>query len=583
MKSKAGRKQGLKTRGSALFLAVILVLMLSIFSMGVLKSAEGAHLLAVEKKRQTGALSAAEAAYEQAVFRMSQQPDMLSALASGPFEGTLSFTDSQSSYAVNLASFMQSKPVFEITATGNSGIFHKTIRTYVVQAVNGWAMGRCQVPTGATSLGDVNFTTGEYIDMPIEINKQEDDPDVKDIKIQGYPTFAELVSMGESRKTSSGQDKYISVISCFTGGIIFDQPSIRITDEETVETKIQRFADSTDLNFRFTPTAGAALTRPQPAVHLEFFVEDGQGKIRITNNCTVRGFMQDSDSKTYDFRIKPGTSCTEFERYPIYAYHVRSTHADTNGDRFITDIENTYVTQDFGGFSSRPGGQIFVDGNVIIGSGQTISALTDVVQGQITVVATGNIWIADCLTISDRDNAGQTYTRQANGLPNPENPNVIGLVAQGVIKVVDPGMSRYTYVDTSPIQPFGYIYVPIGRPDNPIFPAFEYDTARYLPDPTVVEASLTVGGGGWGAENVKRLSSGGRKEDGGSQDDLILRGNITEVVRGVVGLIGQDGYLKMYQWDPRLATGILPGNIWLKGKYVPVPGGWSETQYVQRQ
>jgi Tfp pilus assembly protein PilX len=580
MKIQAGRKPKRKTQGSALFLAVLLVLMLSIFSLGVLKSAEGAHLKAVEQKRQTAALSAAEAAYEKAVFRMSQQPDMLTSLASGPFEETLAFAESAGFYKVNLAGFLQSKPIFEINATGNSGVFHKTIRTYVVQAVNGWAMGKCQIPTGAASLGDVNFTTGEIIDMPIEINKQDDSPDVKDIKIQGYPTFTRLVSMGESRRTSTGQDKYISVINCFTGGIVFDQPSIRITDKETVDVKVQRFRDSTDPGFRFTPVAGAPLPNPLPAVHLEFFVQNGKGKIRITNNCTVRGFKQDSDSKTYDFRVKPGTDYSQFERYLIYAYHVRSAVADINGDRFITNVENTYVTQDYGGCSSRPGGQIFVDGNVIIGSGQTITPMTDVVQGQITIVATGNIWIADSLTISDQDNEGQNYPRQADGMPNPDNPNVIGLVAQGVIKVVDPGMSRYTYVDTWPIQPPGFVYVPIGRPDNP---ANEYDTARNLPDPTVVEASLTVGGGGWGAENVKKLSYGGRKENGGSQDDLVLRGNITEVVRGVVGVIGQDGYLKIYHWDPRLATGILPGNIWLKGKYVPVPGGWTETQYVQGQ
>jgi len=48
-------------------------------------------------------------------------------------------------------------------------------------------------------------------------------------------------------------------------------------------------------------------------------------------------------------------------------------------------------------------------------------------------------------------------------------------------------------------------------------------------------------------------------------------------VRGVVGVVGQDGYTKKYYWDERLLTGILPGNIWLKGKYVPLPGAWTET------
>jgi len=34
---------------------------------------------------------------------------------------------------------------------------------------------------------------------------------------------------------------------------------------------------------------------------------------------------------------------------------------------------------------------------------------------------------------------------------------------------------------------------------------------RHLPDPTVVEASITVGGGGWGAENVP-TAAGSRTE-----------------------------------------------------------------------
>ena len=49
MKIAANKKIRRKNRGSALFLAVLLILMLSIFSLGVLKSAEGAHLKAVER------------------------------------------------------------------------------------------------------------------------------------------------------------------------------------------------------------------------------------------------------------------------------------------------------------------------------------------------------------------------------------------------------------------------------------------------------------------------------------------------------------------------------------------------------
>ena len=70
----------------------------------------------------------------------------------------------------------------------------------------------------------------------------------------------------------------------------------------------------------------------------------------------------------------------------------------------------------------------------------------------------------------------------------------------------------------------------------------------------VVEAAVTVGGGGWGAENVR---SGGRKTTG-NNDNLILRGTISECIRGIVGIIGSNGYLKKYYLDKRLLEGILP-------------------------
>jgi hypothetical protein len=91
----------------------------------------------------------------------------------------------------------------------------------------------------------------------------------------------------------------------------------------------------------------------------------------------------------------------------------------------------------------------------------------------------------------------------------------------------------------------------------------------------VVEAAITVGGGGWGAENVR--SSSGRKVTGpGAQDYLILRGTLSESIRAVVGLINTNGYLKRYYLDKRLLEGILPGDLWFGGKYVPAPAGWHD-------
>ena len=94
----------------------------------------------------------------------------------------------------------------------------------------------------------------------------------------------------------------------------------------------------------------------------------------------------------------------------------------------------------------------------------------------------------------------------------------------------------------------------------------------------VVEAAVTVGGGGWGAENVQRSGSGGRKESSPSytQDLLVLKGTISEAFRGVVGLVGSDGFIKQYYLDKRLLEGILPGDIWFGGKFVPAPAGWHD-------
>ena len=191
------------------------------------------------------------------------------------------------------------------------------------------------------------------------------------------------------------------------------------------------------------------------------------------------------------------------------------------------------------------------------------------VKGKITVVATGNIWVADSLVVDGG--------RDADGRPSEDNPNAIGLIAQGVVKVVDPGMTDYDYVDDSPVEPEGFEYVPVGRPDDPLLVQGDPNYhKRHLPDPMVIEAAISVGGGGWGAENVRRSSYGGRKEASGSQDFLILRGTISEAIRGVVGLVDRDGFYKRYYLDERMLEGILPGDMWLRGKYLPAPAGWSD-------
>ena len=200
--------------------------------------------------------------------------------------------------------FSGSSPVYEVRSIGHSGRFERTVEVHIVQAIGGWAMGMCRVSTGGTSTATVNFVDGEVIEMPIHINSYGDPRDSsRDIFISGNPTFLRVVSMGESRYSSGGSDKYGSIMNVFDNGIYFNQPASRINDAVTVSKKITRFRDSTAAGYIYTPNGPKTVNNPQDAVQLEFYVDNsGVGKIRMTNNCSVRGFRQSRDDRTYDFR-----------------------------------------------------------------------------------------------------------------------------------------------------------------------------------------------------------------------------------------------------------------------------------------
>jgi hypothetical protein len=556
--------------GFALPLVIIATVVLVGLAVGLMMASYGVRMQAVKVKSETEAMLAAEAGYEQGVFWMSLQSDILGALqdASSGSTGTIDLGSSNCSFEVSFDDYIGAKPVFRITSTGTSGITSRVVDVAVVQAITGWAMGKCRIPSGTNSTSPVNFANGEIIDIPIHINNHNDSPDERDIYISGTPRFKRKVEMGESREAGSF-DKYATVMELFQDGIYFDQPAIRITDEAAVKSKVNRFRDSTKPSFRFGPNGTANVPNRQNAVQLEFFVDANVGKVKITNNCTVRGYLRAGGENTWDYKILPGSSPISFQKYYIYAYHYAPDFESPN----TVPVTDTYVTQHFGSKESEPGGQIFVDGNVIIG-GPNIPNQNMVVKGKMTIVATGNIWIADSIVVD-----GQ---HDANGLPSANNPNCLGLIAQGVVKIVDPGMSRSSALPEpnltsvndrlAPTNPAKkHSYRPIansgGSPLN----------NRLLPHNMAVEAAVTVGGGGWGAENVQRGSYGGRKEAGpGSQDLLVLRGTISEAFRGVVGIVGSDGYIKQYYLDKRLLEGILPGDIWFGGKYIPAPDGWHD-------
>jgi len=581
--------------GFVLPLVLVVMTILVILSIGAMMASYSSRLQAVQTKAQIEAMLAAEAGYERAIFWMSQQTDILGELQSGGGSGNINFGTSRCNYEVGFADHIGARPLFRVSSTGISGrpSFTRVVDVNVVQEISGWAMGACRVPSGGTTSSEtsttpVSFVNGEIVDTPLHINNHHDD--VIDISISGSPQFRQKIEMGESRKNSGGTDMYSSYMSLFHAGIDFDQPDIRITDEAAVQSKINRFRDSTNLLFRFEPngTANTDINTPNSsnrsqfsAVQLEFFVQGGVGKVRITNQCTVLGYHRTGTNSTWDYKMRPGTSGATFDKYNIYAYHYAP---DSNVIiPLVVPITDTYVTQTFGTYQSDPGGQIFVDGNVVIGGPNTIDP-NMVVKGKITVVATGNIWIADSIKVDDN---GGTQ-RDANGMPTSDNPNVLGLIARGVVKVVDPGISYYSSTSNGyPGEPnlryvkdvrtgnsLKHYYKPIGIKRNPT----DANDNRYLPASMVVEAAITCGGGGWGAENVASSSSNGRKENPpGAANPLIVRGSITECIRGVVGYPSQnDGFVKQYYADKRLMSGILPGDIWFSGKYIPAPAGWHD-------
>jgi hypothetical protein len=579
-----------KNGGSVLALAMILTVLMTLTGFAILKAAEGRTLLAVRIKSHESASSAAEAGYEKAVFWMGQQVDMLAALTSAQKSGNLNFAQSSADYDVTLANFVNSCPVFKVQATGHCGIYQKTIEAYVVQAVAGWEMGQCRIPSNANQTAEVSFLTGEIIAMPIHINNLNDNPDKRDIYISGSPSFQEHISMGEDRYTSGGSDKYSTVMSLFTKGISFSQPSSRIYDTAVVAEKIELFRTVTNPTYRLTPTK---ITLPKaangrtgfytatvtdlPAVQLKFYVNAaGQGFVRIYNNCTVAGYTRNGPAGTsWDYKVDPADT-SKYIYYPIYGCHY------TAGATAFTDVQidnpanPIYVQQSYGSTKSEPGAQIYVNGNVVIGCASEDAALGTIntVKGRIAVVTTGNIWLANELKVEG--------TRDAKGMPALDNPNVIGLIAQGVIKIVDGGMTTNSQLYDGVNGTFNPSsvanYAPIATKEGTKL----YD--RQTPYNMIVEAGLTVGGGGWGAENVSRSGSYTPRENVNSSqnDKLIVRGSIIEVCRGVVSS-GNNGYLKNYYFDKRLMTGIMPGNMGLKGKYLLVPGGWSETASITSQ
>jgi hypothetical protein len=584
----------------------MIVFVLTILGLGLLTAAYGARLRAAKLKRETTAKLVAEAGYEAAILWMNQQADVLSAMTrSGRSSGTKTIKESSSPkrfpnsnyiYSIRFGRFLGSQPVYEIVSEGYCDLFSRTIKASVAQQVSGWDMALCEIPTGTFSSTRAWFTGGDIVEMPIHINSNSQstpNDNTLDIHVRHgapSPQFSYKVAMGESRYTWWGRnkDKYSSIINFFDKGIYFDQSECSVTDpfstdvNNSVKLKVSRFMSSTKSEFRFAPvatpavTSALALANPSwvsaPAVQLEFYVTGGGvGMVRITNNCTVCLVPGAGN----DYMLATG-QVDPYTLYPIYGYHYAAGSGSVSRQIGATTPSGRAA-------SANVGGQIYVAGNVIIGGavgtnaevGMVMEGTTfgSKVRGQLTVVATGNIWIVSPIVYAGSHDVvyeGGFLTKQ---VPGSTNPNVLGLFSQfGVVKVVDPGLSLNVPTTSQDVTAvYGpEQYSPIGY-QNSLSP---FIANRLLPLSMVVQASITSCGGGFGAENVgARLNA-----NASGKDILILAGSITESVQGRVGNYMNNGFRRCYYFDERLLTGILPGDMWLQSKYVPTPGGWSDSR-----
>jgi len=616
-KDTGKRLAKMRNNGSVLVLASQVVFFLTILGLSILTAAYGARSRATKLRHETIAKLTAEAGYEDAIHWMNSQEDVLSAVASGGRTGraggyselrTMSikgnssqerFPNSSFEYTISFDRFWGSQPVYKIVSNGYCRQFSRTINAFVVQAVSGWDMGLCRIPTGTQRLGRAYFTGEDIVDIPIHVNCEgwpEDNSADIYVWRRDKPRFRYQVSVEESRYTWWGRnkDKYSGLINLFEKGIYFDQPPNRVSSNNSIAQKVNRFAGNTLPAFRFSgtnrpiATCSVPLTSSwstAPAVQLEFYIRGGAGMVKITNNCTVCCVAGSRD----DWMLAPG-EVDAYMQYPIYGYH----YADPT-TAYNIPIRATYVSQRVatpsGRMASTPaGGQIFIQGNAIIGGAVDIDANGNVfmagatnpseVGGRLTVVATGNIWVVSPIVYAGAQNLGFGGGFLIKQVPGTGNQNVLGLFSQyGVVKVVDPGLSPNVPKNPSDTsKPAVYLgtggsvfsYCPIGYQKSSSLNIWD----RQLPQPMVVQAAITVCGGGWGAENA-----GARTNTNPSgKDNLIVAGSITEAVQGAVAGRRGNGFRRCYYFDERLLGGILPGDMWLQSKYIPTPGGWSDSR-----
>jgi len=538
-----------RNRGVVLAFAAMSLLVLATIGLGIMAVAYGYRHRAISVKDETIALAAAEAGYERARVWMSQQ-DSIGVLARG-IEQKIgpAALDSGGSYECTVSCAGErdigSRTVYRIVSKGRYNRATKAIDVLVTQAIDGWASTHREIVsnngTRAAPLNDAN-----EIGMQLHINESDDGE--PGMVIDGLSSFKRHVTTTES---DTGQ--YDPYQSLFSKGISFNQPANFITDETVIQQRIVEFR--TIANRIYVPLMNprVILDNPtrqhEPAVQIEF---DSSG-IRVANHCTVRCW----GLTPTDWRIRPGSDGAAYEQYPVYGCH------------FGPDYEPDPITGP---------GVIFVYGNVIIGPRDRLFHIPGGVQrysvrGKFTVVAArrpdgkgGNIWIGDYIK-------AYSATGRLEDPPAAENPNVIALMAEGVVKVIDPRLQDDPLLLARDVLSAGDLGIcrPLGIP---------YGFGELaLPNPLVIDAAIVSAGGGWGVEGVEEvLGWGSHIYPGSGTGKIYVHGSITEPYRGLV--CSRDNTRafahKYFFFDNRFFQGILPEQIWFSSAYVPVPGGWRD-------
>ena len=102
--------------GAILGLVVVCLVILAALGGGLLAIAYGVRMQAIRTKNEAVAMLAAEAGYQKAIFWMSQQQDVITALQEG-VPGTsdsLQFADANCDYNIEFFTFIGSRPIYRI-------------------------------------------------------------------------------------------------------------------------------------------------------------------------------------------------------------------------------------------------------------------------------------------------------------------------------------------------------------------------------------------------------------------------------------------------------------------------------------